>query len=254
VWRPGVSKVQYRMIPIDAAGSQIGNRVPAISADRQYRKAPTNIFAYDGVRDSPRVGQRVFPEFVRNAFVMAPATIRESDAVLLTLAPIMGDILTIRRPLARYRIHGANTMALASLEADKLRKQLHQDAKVALLFATASQRLQLSVVDNPLSHSLNHLQYRYASRLVDPSAHPFPGDTVIGLSCRLICAAVTCSQMRLRHRAVLLVWVIDCALTPPYYRRNLILWRFSPISRPAAVRTLPGVLSSLRSTRLLDRT
>jgi len=104
-----------------------------------------------------------------------------------------------------------------------------------------------------ICYSLNHLQYRFASRLVDPSAHPFPGDTVIGLGCRLICAAVTYSQMRLRHRTILLVWVIACALTPSSYRRNFILWRFSAISRPAVVRTLLGTLSSLRSTRLPDR-
>ena len=253
VWRPGVSKVQYRMIPIDAAGTQLGTafpQFPLIDDTEKLRRTFLRTMAY---ATPPGSGNAYSREFVRNAFAMAPATIPESDAVLLTLAPMMGDILTIRRPLARYRIHATNTMALASLDAAKLRKQLRQDAEVALLFATASQRLHLPVAHDPLSHSVNHLQYRFASRMVDPSAHPFPGDTAIGLGCRLIGAAVIYSQMRLRHRAILLVWVIACALTPSHYRRNLILWRFSAISRPAVVRTLLGVLSSLRSTRLPDR-
>jgi glycosyltransferase involved in cell wall biosynthesis len=253
VWRPGVSKVQYRMNVIDAAGTQLGTAFPQFPPKDDTEKLRRTFLRTMTYATPPGSGNAYSREFVRNAFAMAPATIPESDAVLLTLAPMMGDILTIRRPLARYRIHATNNMALALLDAAKLRKRLQQDAEVALLFATASQRLHLPVAHDPLSRSFNHLQFRFASRLVDPSAHPFPGDTVIGLGCRLICAAVTYSQMRLRHRAILLVWVIACALTPSYYRRNLILWRFSAISRPAMIRTLLGALSSLRSTRLPDR-
>jgi hypothetical protein len=253
VWRSGISKVQYQMNPIDATGAQLGTafpRFPPIDDAEKLRRTFLRTMAY---ATPPGTGNAYSREFVRNAFAMAPATIPESDAVLVTLAPMMGDVLTIRKPLARYRIHTANTMALASLDAAKLRKQLQQDAKVALLFETACQRLHLQVAHDPLSRSFNHLQYRFASRLVERSAHPFPGDTVFGLGCRLTCAAITYSQMRLRDRTILLLWVIACALTPLYFRRPLILWRFSAISRPAVVRRFLGVLSSLRSTRLPDR-
>jgi hypothetical protein len=253
VWRPGVSKVQYQMNLIDATGTQLGTAFPRFPPTDDVEKLRRTFFRTMSYATPPGTGNAYSREFVRNAFAMAPATIPESDAVLLTLAPMMGDVLTIRRPLARYRIHATNTMALASLDAAKLRKQLQQDAKVALLFQTASERLHLQVAHDPLSHSFNHLQYRFASRLVEPSAHPFPGDTVIGLGCRLIYAAITYSQMRLRDRTILLLWVIACPLTPLYYRRPLILWRFSAISRPALVRRLLGVLSSFRSARLPDR-
>jgi hypothetical protein len=184
---------------------------------------------------------------------MAPKTIPESDAILLTLAPMMGDILTIRRPLGRIRFHATNTWGMRSLDPAKIRKRLQQDAELALLFATASQQLQLPLARNPLSRNFNHLQFRFASRLVDPSAHPFPEDTAIGLGRRLICAAITYSQMPLRERTILLVWIIACALTPSSYRRNLIEWRFVAISRPAVVRRLLRTFTSLRSTRLPDR-
>jgi hypothetical protein len=82
---------------------------------------------------------------------MVSTTIRELDAVLLMLAPIMGEILAIRKPLARYRIHGTNTKALRSLDPAKLRNRLQQDAELALLFKAASQRLDLPVADDPLS-------------------------------------------------------------------------------------------------------
>jgi hypothetical protein len=173
--------------------------------------------------------------------------------VLLTIAPILGDVLTIRKPLARYRIHDASYGAMSSLNAFKLRQRLHQDIEKAHLFATVSRQLRLPVPRDPLRNSLNHLEYRFASYLVEPSAHPFPEDTKSSLVFRLMSSVAKSSQMPLRDRAILLAWTIACALTPSYYRRNLILWRFSAISRPKVVRTLLGSLSSLRSTRLPDR-
>jgi glycosyltransferase involved in cell wall biosynthesis len=253
VWRQGVSKVQYRMNLIDATSTQLGSAIPQFPLIDDTEKLRRTFLSTMTYATPPGSGNAYSRDFVRNAFAMASASIRESDAVLLTLAPMMGDILTIRRPLARYRIHASNTMALRSLDAAKFRSHLQQDAELALLFATASRRLHLPAGHDPLSRNFNHLQYRFASHLVEPSAHPFPGDTVLGLGWRLVCAAIPYSQMRLRDRTILLGWVIACALTPSYYRSNLILWRFVATSRPAVVRTLLGAFSSLRSMRLPDR-
>jgi hypothetical protein len=250
VWRPGVSKVQYRMNLIDAAGGQTGTAIPQFPRRDDSEKLRRTFLRTMGYTTPPGSGNAYSRDFVRRAFAIAPSTIAESDAVLLTLAPIMGDILTVRRPLARYRIHATNTMLMHALDAAKIRRQLQQDAQLALLFATVSWQLNLPPARNPLSRNFNHLQYRLASQLVEPSAHPFSGDTVAGLGCRLIYAAITYSQMPLRDRTILLVWIIACVLAPSSYRRNLVEWRFVATSRPAVIRTLLGVLSSLRSARL----
>jgi hypothetical protein len=174
--------------------------------------------------------------------------------VLLTIAPLLGDVLTIRKPLARYRIHDASYSGMRSLNPFKLRERLHQDIEKAHLFATVSRHLRLSVPRDPLRDSLNHLEFRLASYLVEPSAHPFPEDKKSNLVYRLMSSAAKSSQMPLRDRAILLAWTITCALVPRCYCRNLILWRFAANSRPAIIRALLGNLSSLRSTRLPDRT
>jgi hypothetical protein len=253
VWRPGVSKIQYRMNLIDAAGAQLGTAIPQFPRQNDSEKLRRIFLRTMTYATPPGSGNAYSRDFVRDAFALAPATIPQSDAVLLTLAPMMGDILTIRRPLARYRIHATNAMALRSLDAAKLRSRLEQDIELAELFRSTAGRLQLAVAADPLSRSFNHLQYRLASRLVEPSGHPFRGDTVTGIACRLVCAAITYSQMRLRDRAILLVWIIACTLTPSYCRRNLILWRFAAISRPQPIKALLGAFSSLRTPRLPDR-
>jgi len=253
VWRPGISKVQYRMNLIDATGTQLGSAIPQFPPKDDPEKLRRIFLRTMAYITPPGSGNAYSRDFVRNVFAFGP-TIPQSDAVLLTIAPILGDILTIRKPLARYRIHGASWGSMMeSLNTFKLRQLLHQDIERAHLFATVSRRLRLPVSRDPLKHSFHHLQYRLASYLVEPSAHPFPEDTKSSLVFCLMSSLAKSSEMRLRNRAILLAWTIACALAPRYYRRNLILWRFSAISRPTVVRTLLGTLSSLRSTRLPDR-
>jgi hypothetical protein len=250
VWRPGVSKVQYRMNLIDADGAQLGTAIPQFPRIDNTQKLRDTFLRTMTYTTPPGSGNAYPRDFVRKAFAIAPSTIPQSDAILLTLAPMMGDILTIRKPLARYRIHDKNSMALRSLDAAKLRSQLRQSTELALLFVQASQQLHLSVAHDPLSRSFTHLQYRFASYLVDPSAHPFPEDTMRSLVFRLVSSVSTSSQMRWRERAILVVWVIACVLAPPNIRRNFVSWRFTPMSRPRTIRMLLGALSSLRSPRL----
>jgi len=103
---------------------------------------------------------------------------------------------------------------------------------------------------DPLGRCLSHLQYRLSSYLLDPIAHPFPGDTTLNLVYRLVRSAIGYSQLRLRDRTILLAWGIACALAPQGYRWTLVLWRFDPISRPAPIKALLAIFSSLRSARL----
>jgi glycosyltransferase involved in cell wall biosynthesis len=253
VWRPGVSKVQYRMNLIDAVGTQLGTAIPQFPSKEDPAKLRRTYLDTMAYTTPPGSGNAYSRDFLRDVFALRP-TIPQSDAVFLTLAPILGDVLTIRKPLARYRIHGASWGAMIdSLNTSKLRQLLCQDIERARLFATVSRRLGLLVSREPLKRSFHHLQYRLASYLVEPAAHPFPQDTKSNLVFRLISSVAKASQIPLRDRSILLVWTIACVLAPRHYRRNLILWRFSAATRPAAIKRLLGALSSLRSPRLPDR-
>jgi len=253
VWRPGVSKVQYRMSLIDAAGAQSGSALPQFPPKDDPEKLRRSFLRTMAYATPPGSGNAYSRDFVSQVFAFGP-TIPQSDAVLLTLAPILGDVLTIRKSLARLRIHGASWGSMTkSLDVAKLRQQLYQDIQRADLLSTVCRQMRLPVSRDPLKRSFHHLQYRLASYLVEPAAHAFQEDTKSSLVFRLVSAVATSSQMPLRNRAILLVWAIVCALAPRHYRRNLIIWRFSAVSRPAILLTVLNTLSSLRSTRLPDR-
>jgi hypothetical protein len=252
VWRPSVSKVQFRMDLINTAGTQLGTGIPQFPRrdnPEKLRRAFLRTMAYT---TPPGSGNAYSRSFVSEVFALSPS-IPQSDAVFLTLAPILGDVLTIQKPLARYRLHDMSYSAMPSLEASKLRERLHQDIEKARFFTTVCRQLRLAVPLDPLGYSLNHLQYRLASYLVDPSAHPFPEDSMSGLVYRLVSSASTSSQMRLRDRIILVAWSIACVLAPPNFRRKFVLWRFAPMSRPRMIKAFLGSLSSLRSPRLPDR-
>jgi hypothetical protein len=200
----------------------------------------------------PGSGNAYSRNFVHEVFGFSPS-IPQSDAVLLTIAPLMGDVLTIRKPLARYRLHDKSYSAMPSLDASKLRERLYQDIEKARFFASVARERGLPVSPDPLRYSLNHLQYRLASYLVEPCVHPFSEDTMLGLVSRLVLSATMSSQMRLRDRAILVAWAIACVLVPRDVRRNFVVWRFAPMLRPRVIQTLLGMSSSLRSPRLPDR-
>jgi glycosyltransferase involved in cell wall biosynthesis len=252
VWRPGISKVQFRMNLIDATGTQLGSAIPQFPPKDDPEKLRRTYLRTMAYTTPPGSGNAYSREFVRTAFGFG-ATIPESDAILLTLAPILGDVLSVQKPLARYRSHGASFGGMRSLDVSKLRKQLNQDVERARLFVRVSQQLELSVPQDPLRYCLVHLQYRLASYLVEPSAHPFRDDRLSGLAYRLIFSATTSSQMRLRDRAILVAWAVACVLAPAGLRRDLVLWRYAPTSRPHVIKALLWALSSLRSARLPDR-
>src|SRR5215831_2767653 len=107
VWRQGVSKVQYRMNLIDATGAQLGSAIPQFPPKDDPGKLRRIFLRTMAYTTPPGSGNAYSRECVRDVFAFGP-TIPQSDAALLTIAPILGDVLTIRKPLARLRIHDAS--------------------------------------------------------------------------------------------------------------------------------------------------
>jgi glycosyltransferase involved in cell wall biosynthesis len=252
-WRPGISKVQYRMNLIDATGTQLGSAIPQFPLRDDPGKLRREFLRTMAYTTPPGTGNAYSREFVSNAFAIAPWMMPASDTLLLTLAPLLGDVVTIRKPLARYRLHASNKVALGTLDAAKFRERLHEDVEKARLLKNVCDQLGLPIGDDLLKRNPGHLQYRLASRSIEPVRHPFPEDTPIRLVYSLICCVMGHSQTRSRDKPVLLVWAVACALSPKQYRKSLVAWRFAPTSRPALIKKLLGAVGSLRTSRLPDR-
>ena len=245
VWRPSVSLVQYRLALIDADSTPLGTAFPQFSPKASPEELRRTYLRTMGYTTSPGSGNAYSRDCARQAFAMVPPTMRQSDAPLVGVAPLLGDVLTIHKPLARYRIHSANNFSLTTfLDAAKIRQSLQSDLEQVSFRETLFRNFNLPIPSDPLSRSFGHLQNRFASYLVEPSAHPFPEDTIANLLYRFSSRAITFRQTGLRNRMILLAWAFACVLSPRRYRRNLILWRIAPLSRPATIKKLLGALET----------
>jgi glycosyltransferase involved in cell wall biosynthesis len=121
VWRPGISQVQYRMNVINAAGTQSGTAIPQFPPEDDPKKLRGHYLRTLAYTTPPGSGSAYSRYFVTRAYATPlPPTIRYSDSLLHSLAPILGDVVTIRKPLARYRIHDADDGSSGSLASVNL--------------------------------------------------------------------------------------------------------------------------------------
>lgn len=139
VWRPGISKVQVQMLRIDGAGAVSGRIFPAyrsVPSPEQVRHWMTMTGAYPTPPGSGNVYAR---EFLERLFPLDDRCGDSTDSACLAAAPYLGDVLTIPKPLVRYRLHGRNR---SNLRADPRRfaKQIDRAYQRHLFAASIADR------------------------------------------------------------------------------------------------------------------
>lgn len=246
-WRPGVSKVQYRLDLVDVDGRFIdlypppevsfdsGDVVPRLLSTGRYETSVTSGNAF-----ARTVLERILP-MPEGDFRLA------ADGYLVTLAPLFGPVVSIERPLGAYRQHGNNAWSLdPGALADRLRRLLqHDELKYRALREKAGE-LGLVVSNEPGMNDHQHLSTRLASLCLDPERHPYGGDSRASLGLR---GATSTRDARLprRRRAIVAMWFLALGFLPRSAASRAVAWRLAPASRPA------GVARTLKLLRRLSR-
>lgn len=248
VWRPGLSKVQFQMRIIDEHGRPTGAVLP------QFHVVPSPADIRRWVRRSanyptpPGSGNAYSRHFLQQIFPLSGGD-RAADSYCLAAAPYFGDVVTIAEPHVSYRVHGKNQGAMASLDPARFAFELSR-AQFRLRFARgAAGGAGVPSTDAVLNRSLTFLPYRLASLKLLPERHPLPDDSTWKLLRDLTAACFTPQGVSPRARAALWLWSASVAAAPNAMSRKLILWRFTPASRP---QILNRVLTSLRIVKRYD--
>src|SRR5260370_40244769 len=107
-WRPGISKLQYRLHLVDREGNKIdlfpapeirfdsGDVVPLLLAAGRYEATVTS-----GTAFSRGALEKTLPS-PQEEFRIA------ADGSLVTLVPLCGPVASLEEPLGAYRQHGEN--------------------------------------------------------------------------------------------------------------------------------------------------
>lgn len=236
VWTPQVSKVQVQMRSIDAQGRPNGSYFPQYHIQptpQDVRRWALQAAAYPTPPGSGNVYARWFLDRI---FPLHDVAGTANDSYCLAAAPFLGDVVTIAKPLVSYRVHGKNQGALSSLDARQFPRQLLRARQRRTYAQGIAAQVGISLPAKAIDRSLTYLGYRLGSVVLDPQAHPLPGDSRWQVV-RDISAAVFVPQgVSGKARLAMLLWAWAVALAPAALARRLILWRFAPGTRPQGLR------------------
>ncbi len=183
VWRPDLSKVQFRLSLIDAAGRRSAVD-PPLDVD-----LPTG----DVVGELTSTGRYVTPVTTGNAFSRAVLErvlpIPEddfrntNDGYLNLVTPFHGPVLSLDRELGSYRLHGTNLWAYSGgVDLAGIRQRVRYDlTRQRYLVQTATAHGRTVDDDIPLRDP-EHVLQRLVSLRTDRTGHPASGDRVLPLA------------------------------------------------------------------------
>jgi glycosyltransferase involved in cell wall biosynthesis len=247
VWSKAASKYQFQMRVIDAKGQPTGNVLPqyfSCPASEDIRRWMTTTGAYP----TPPGSGNAYPRwFVERVFGFESDFVdRAPDSYLLAAAPACGDIVTITKPLADYRVHGLNHGAFLQLDDTRFAREIDLTRRRYNFFLEVAQTMNLPVMQHALNRNLTYLCLRTASYRLRPDIHPITRDAsssilVDGLKAFFYPQGFSTSQS-----VLLLLWILGVLASPSRLGRKLVGWRYVPAERPRWIKSMLGRLRVVR--------
>ncbi len=225
-WRPGISKVQVLMARVDSDERPLGSTLPVIQTGLTPGNLRAWLLRHGEYPSPPGSGNAYAREFLNAIFPIGAERDSFTDSTCIAAAPLYGDVVTVAKPLVRYRIHGANDSNMAANPA-VFGREVQRAVKRWEVIRDACSALDLPPPDEAMLARGKHLlQLRAASLRLAPDAHPLKPDGRL----RLVRDAVRSVGERdfepFGRRAMIAAWTVMVAASPNPMARWLIQKRF----------------------------
>jgi glycosyltransferase involved in cell wall biosynthesis len=226
VWRDGVSKVQVQMMRVDSQGAPLGSIIPHINEEPspdQIRRWAREQTEYPS---PPGSGNAYAKSFLDKIFPISEIYDSFTDSTCIAVAPFLGDVVTIKKPLVRYRIHGSNDSNLMRNEANFGREVTRALSR----FRAATDACARYGITPPKRSSISRgkhlLQLRAASLRLRPADHPIKEDGRLRAMGDAIATPFRGGSESWRRRVAISGWVLLAVISPLPWARALIRYRF----------------------------
>ena len=242
-YRPGVSKIQYRLDTIDADGRNLNMPFPYYVQELTPAEIRRRALAF-GVYTWPVASGNMFDRDFLRRMLPVPDVFRNiADGYLSKLAPLYGDVETIPEILAAYRVHGGNFWAQATVAGSKYAQATRYELDMAKAFIARAAEMGHAVDERRLTLNKAHLESRLLSRRLAPGRHPIPGEPVLTLVWLGMCSAWVSPDVSLVGRLLWSFWFLAMGLLPA---RTLDLSRRAvpPAGLSGRYRPAAGVVES----------
>jgi cellulose synthase/poly-beta-1,6-N-acetylglucosamine synthase-like glycosyltransferase len=229
VWSSSVSKVQFRMQRVDAAGKPLGDPFPTyepLPTPEQVRHWAASTTAYPTPPGSGNAYARAFLERVLPA---GPELGAAADSGPLAAAPFCGDVITVPEVVVGYRQHGANDSDLLSDDTRFAREVARARARWRFAQRVASAPSEAGhgeADESPLFRSRELLQFRVVAGRLTPAQRPLPGDSRVRQLVDALHSPLHPGPERLRVRLVVAFWCLAVLLAPRRAVRPLLRLRW----------------------------
>ncbi|WP_375432503.1 glycosyltransferase family 2 protein [uncultured Friedmanniella sp.] len=176
VWRPGISKVQVQMQRVDKHDVEVGGVFPKYPGTPSPEQIQAWMAATSAYPTPPGSGNVYSREFLERLFPLDGRCGDATDSACLAAAPYLGDVVTIVKPLVRYRIHQDNRSKLNDpVRFTRQIERAYQRHQFALEISGQSAAEADVVV--PLRRGRHLLQMRVAELRLNGGEPPVPHDS-----------------------------------------------------------------------------
>jgi glycosyltransferase involved in cell wall biosynthesis len=216
VWRPGVAKAQFVLRHINAQGCSLGTTVPYLPTQMPEGDIRASIIESGGYIGVPTSGNAFAREALERLLPLPEAVWRQAaDTSLEIIAPFLGDVVSIKKPLGCYRIHEANHGMLGEeLDARKLRVKIVIDLQREWALREFARSAGFTVPADWAAREPAHMKYRLASLRIDPAHHPFTDDSAIRMMLKGLRSTWRTPAYNLRGRLFHTIWFPLAAFLP----------------------------------------
>lgn len=246
-WKPGISKVHYRLEVVDIAGEPRGISYPQGTnklAQGEVWRILLNIGTYIGV---PTSGNALSRQVLEQLIPIPREYNTTSDDYLSVLVPFYGEVVSVEEPLGAYRIHDSNQWALTTLTGDRFRRFIHHDLQRCELLKQKAPALGYNVPEDLDLRFFGRVWSRMVSLRLDPAQHLIPSDRPISLIYWGVRALWKYSDYTVSKRVLFSLWLMWVGLMPMILARPAIDWLYTPQSRPKPIHWTLTKLRSLMS-------
>ncbi|MGI9417269.1 MAG: glycosyltransferase family 2 protein [Geminicoccaceae bacterium] len=245
LWTPGTVKVQYALQAIDSGGRRVNTVFPKYP----HGLTPETIrgeLLRAGVYPATTTSGTAFSRHFLQQVMPIPADYDcDIDDALNAVAPLHGDVQTLRKTLGQYRVHERNTSAHSELTAERFERYILDSQERARYLADSCKRLGYDLPDNVIENDHAYWESRLAAAVLKP-------DSRLGLlfpTLRAAFGSILDPGQRLMHAA----WAVALTLAPRRFARHLLaqrfifnrrsrfaeallrnIWRFGRLTTPAA--------------------
>lgn len=251
VWRPDVAKAQFVLSHVDAQGRPLGTTVPYLPAQMPDGDIRAMMLKAGGYVGPPTSGNAFARETLERLLPLPESAWRQAaDTSLEIIAPLLGHIVSIRKPLGYYRIHEANHGMLGDrIDPRKLRVKIVIDLQREWALREFGRGAGLTIPSGWSAREPAHVKYRLASLRIDPAHHPLADDRRIRVMLTGLKSTWCTPAYNLRGRLFHTIWFPLAALLPhaaaaKVVQRGLLsTWRTPRVAEPVV---------SLQSTQRPD--